>query len=84
MTNADRRNFVNRIYDFLKPAIEELLNRKNSQMDHLLHTLEWGPRALELGTAHPNLKAAQARVNGASTGGSKTRRRRHRKRKIIP
>jgi hypothetical protein len=75
---------ANKIYDFLKPAIEGLLNRKNTQMDHLLHTLEWGPRALELGTAHPNLKAAQARVNGASTGGSKTRRRRHRKRKTIP
>jgi len=85
---------ANRIYDFLKPAIEEFSDEKNTQMQALINTmatigsriLERGPATVQLGAPSPRPDAADPgptnsnrNIMPRARGGSKTRRKKSRK-----
>jgi hypothetical protein len=72
------------IYNFFKKIFDNF-DTVGSKLDTLIDVFTMGPIALKLGTAHPDLRAAQERVNAAlkpnSEGGSRTYRKKYHKEK---
>ena len=72
------------VYNFFKKIFDDF-NTIGSKLDTLIDVFTMGPIALKLGTAHPDLRAAQERVNAvlkpSSDGGSRTYRKKYHKEK---
>ena len=72
------------VYNFFKKIFDDF-DTVGSKLDTLIDVFTMGPIALKLGTAHPDLRAAQERVNAVlksgSEGGSRTYRKKYHKEK---
>jgi hypothetical protein len=71
------------VYNFFKKIFDNV-DTIGSKLDTLIDVFTMGPIALKLGTAHPDLREAQERVNAAlktTEGGSRTYRKKYHKEK---
>jgi hypothetical protein len=71
------------VYNFFKKIFDNV-DTIGSKLDTLIDVFTMGPIALKLGTAHPELREAQKRVNAVlkpTEGGSRTHRKQYHKEK---